>query len=56
LKAQDGSPLQIGAGMMAEVDVLGHKRSVFSYSFALEMLMGEMPFSWGRSCPVGHQR
>jgi adhesin transport system membrane fusion protein len=31
LLAQDGSPLPIGVGMMAEVDVLGHKRSVLSY-------------------------
>ena len=31
LKAQDGAPLPIGAGMIAEVDVLGHKRSVLSY-------------------------
>lgn len=31
LKAQDGSPLPIGAGMIAQVDVLGHKRSVLSY-------------------------
>ena len=31
LKAQDGSPLPIGVGMMAEIDVLGHKRSVLSY-------------------------
>jgi membrane fusion protein, adhesin transport system len=31
LKAQDGSPLSIGAGMMAEVDVLGHKRTILSY-------------------------
>ncbi len=31
LKAQDGSPLPVGAGMMAQVDVLGHKRSVLSY-------------------------
>ncbi len=31
LKAQDGSPLPIGAGMVALVDVLGHKRSVLSY-------------------------
>ena len=31
LKAQDGSPLPISPGMMAEVDVLGHKRTVLSY-------------------------
>lgn len=31
LKAQDGSPLPIGAGMIAQVDVLGRKRSVLSY-------------------------
>ena len=31
LLAQDGSPLPIGVGMMAEVDVIGHKRSVLSY-------------------------
>jgi adhesin transport system membrane fusion protein len=31
LKAQDGSPLPIGAGMMAQVDVIGHKRSILSY-------------------------
>ncbi len=31
LKAQNGSPLPIGAGMIAEVDVLGHKRSILSY-------------------------
>lgn len=31
LKAQDGSDLPIGAGMIAEVDVLGHKRSILSY-------------------------
>ncbi len=31
LEAQDGSPLSIGAGMVAEVDVIGHKRSVLSY-------------------------
>jgi membrane fusion protein, adhesin transport system len=31
IKAQDGSPLPIGAGMIAEVDVLGNKRSVLSY-------------------------
>lgn len=31
LKGQDGTPLPIGVGMMAEVDVLGHKRSVLSY-------------------------
>lgn len=31
LKAQDGSALPIGPGMMAEVDVLGHKRSVLNY-------------------------
>ncbi len=31
LKALDGSQLPIGVGMMAEVDVLGHKRSVLSY-------------------------
>ena len=31
LKGQDGTPLPIGAGMIAQVDVLGHKRSVLSY-------------------------
>jgi len=31
LKGQDGRPLPIGAGMVAEVDLLGHKRSVLSY-------------------------
>ena len=31
LTAPDGQPLPIGAGMQAEVDVLGHKRSVLSY-------------------------
>lgn len=31
LKAQDGSALPIGPGMIAQVDVLGHKRSVLSY-------------------------
>ena len=31
LRAQDGSKLPIGAGMVATVDVLGHKRSVLSY-------------------------
>ncbi len=31
LRAQDGAPLPIGAGMMAEVDVIGHKRSILSY-------------------------
>ncbi len=31
LKGQDGKPLPIGAGMIAEVDLLGHKRSVLSY-------------------------
>ena len=31
LTALDGSPLPIGAGMMAEVDVLGNKRTILSY-------------------------
>jgi membrane fusion protein, adhesin transport system len=31
LKAQDGSPLSVGAGMMAEVDFIGHKRTILSY-------------------------
>ncbi len=31
LRAPDGSKLPIGAGMVATVDVLGHKRSVLSY-------------------------
>ncbi|WP_419816747.1 HlyD family type I secretion periplasmic adaptor subunit [Glacieibacterium sp.] len=31
LKAKDGTRLPIGAGMIAQVDVLGHKRSVLSY-------------------------
>lgn len=31
LKAQDGTPLPIGAGMVAQVDLLGHKRSILSY-------------------------
>ena len=31
LKGQDGQKLPIGAGMIAQVDVLGHKRTVLSY-------------------------
>jgi adhesin transport system membrane fusion protein len=31
LRAPDGMALPIGVGMQAEVDVLGHKRSVLSY-------------------------
>ncbi len=31
LKARDGMLLPVGAGMIAEVDLLGHKRSVLSY-------------------------
>jgi len=31
LKDQDGRKLPIGAGMIAQVDVLGHKRSILSY-------------------------
>jgi adhesin transport system membrane fusion protein len=31
LKASDGTNLPIGSGMMAQVDVLGHKRSILSY-------------------------
>ena len=31
LKGQDGRALPVGAGMIAEVDLLGHKRSVLSY-------------------------
>lgn len=31
LRAADGSALPIGAGMIAQVDVIGHKRSVLSY-------------------------
>lgn len=31
LIAPDGQPLPIGVGMVAEVDLLGHKRSVLSY-------------------------
>ncbi len=31
LKGQDGKPLPIGAGMVAQVDVLGHKRTIMSY-------------------------
>ncbi|MGL4542843.1 MAG: HlyD family type I secretion periplasmic adaptor subunit, partial [Polymorphobacter sp.] len=31
LQAPDGRPLPIGAGMVAEVDLLGHKRSILSY-------------------------
>lgn len=31
LRASDGAVLPIGVGMIAEVDILGHKRSVLSY-------------------------
>ena len=31
LTSPDGQPLPIGVGMVAEVDVLGHKRSILSY-------------------------
>lgn len=31
LHAQDGAALPIGAGMVAQVDLLGHKRSILSY-------------------------
>jgi len=31
LRAPDGTVLPIGAGMTAQIDVLGHKRSVLSY-------------------------
>jgi len=31
LRAPDGRPLPIGVGMVAEVDLLGHKRSILSY-------------------------
>ena len=31
LTAPDGQPLPIGVGMIAEVDLLGHKRSIMSY-------------------------
>ena len=31
LKARDGTTLPIGTGMIAQVDVLGHKRTILSY-------------------------
>ena len=31
LKASDGMVLPVGAGMVAQVDIIGHKRSVLSY-------------------------
>ena len=31
LKSKDGAPLEITPGMVAEVDVLGRKRSIMDY-------------------------
>ena len=44
LKSRDGRPLPIGSGMVADVSLLGDKRSILSYLFSPITRLGERAF------------